>query len=346
MTDTKQFDTNSLIKDDANQAPAQGLWSWIGALLLAGAAAFYLANLKGSKSVGDMAVMAGEFLVYALLASAVFYSLFKQRRGAKYFVPAFLCLYLAMLAGGNLGAEKQRKQGKIAMAATQEEMQKLTKAIEKANNNNDGNVLSSVVDAKMDTTQKASGDFGEMEKFMKTFINSALTMKNNYVRELDAIGWGKVLDFQRIKNDAGMAESKAIIEKAKATVSSYIQKTDALFVEGNASIDKLNLSDGQKQDMRTGFNRGAVKSREQIMANWEWERQIIGEVEGMLNLLANKKRWKLDNGQVMFYNQSDLDQFNAHNATIAEIGKKQVEAQKRQIEKSTAEFDKLKKTME
>ncbi|MEZ5457049.1 MAG: hypothetical protein R3F04_13220 [Lysobacteraceae bacterium] len=51
--------------------------------------------------------------------------------------------------------------------------------------------------------------------FSKQFIGQMASLQNDYLIELEVIGWNGILDFRRIEKDETLAESGAIIQKAK-----------------------------------------------------------------------------------------------------------------------------------
>ncbi|MFZ6743645.1 hypothetical protein ACO0LC_10495 [Undibacterium sp. JH2W] len=314
---------------------------WLLLLLPTCAAAAYAAFYLGSKSMEGMAYLAAQLVIYAVVGAGIFYSLFLRKRGGIYYVTVLLALYVSMFMAGKISVDQQKVQANIAMQSAKEEIQRLTTTIQKNNESQDGNVLSQVVETGPATTSKASGQFGEMEKFMKDFMNSAAAYKNAYLHELNAANWDHVMDFKRIKNDKDMQESKAIVEKAKSIISKFEANTDSLFDSGRAKINSLALDDDTKKNMLDGFNRGGQSSRALIMQNWQMERKAVQEIENMLALLADKKKWTLQGEQLMFRDEATLTQFNRHQQKVQEILKEQQDMQQRHIKKNSMEMDKL-----
>lgn len=64
-----------------------------------------------------------------------------------------------------------------------------------------------------------------MERFVKEFIDRFVAQRNDYLLELEAIGWNSILDAQRVKNDTTLSESKVMIARAKAIIDKYEKKT-------------------------------------------------------------------------------------------------------------------------
>lgn len=319
---------------------------WLALLLPVCGVAAYFAHGMGSQGMHGMSYLSGQFLVLAAAGAALFYGLFMRKHGGKFYLAVLAALFAAMYAGGSIGVDKQKQQAAIAMASTQEEMQRLTTAIQKANANKDGGMQSHVLEASPSTAPKAKGEYGEMERFMRDFMNSGVAFKNAYLHELQAIGWDTMMSAKRLQADRDMAESKSILAKARATISKFEGDTDNFFAKGKASIDKLAISEDVKTGMRAGFEKGMVDTKKQIMQNWAMEREALQEVENMLNLLADKKKWTVENEQLMFRKQADLDKFNTYNKSLEKIGQRQVELQQRQLNKSAQEIESLKTTLQ
>jgi|GEM_PF-2411378 len=319
---------------------------WVSLLLPVCGAAAYMAYTMGSQSMHSISYLGGQFLVYSAIGAALFYALLLRKHGGKYYLTVLAALFAAMYAGGSIGVDKQKQQAAIAMSATQEEMQRLTSSIQKANANKEGGMQAHILETSPTTAPKAQGEYGEMERFMKDFMNSAISFKNAYLKELQAIGWDRVMDAKRLQADRDMTESKAIIAKALATVTKFEADTDTLFANGKASIEKLAISEDAKQGMRAGFDKGANNTKNQIMQNWQMEREALQEVENMVKLLTDKKKWTVEKDQVMFRQQADLDKFNTYNKNLEKIGQRQVELQQRQLNKSAVEMENLKSTLQ
>ena len=58
--------------------------------------------------------------------------------------------------------------------------------------------------------------------------------------------------------------------------------------------------------------------------NWFLEGKCVLEFEKIIYLLStNKDAWVIENGQILFYNENDLEEFNAYIFNIQDIVKEQ-----------------------
>lgn len=172
-------------------------------------------------------------------------------------------------------------------------------------------------------TPKAKGELGEIERFMKTHTNSNATLNKNYALELEAIGFGKLLDMDRLMQDKNLVESKIIIQKAHQIVSKYRSKIFVLLDDFRMEIGNLNVSDNVKQEMANGFDKSMAISRPQLSELWDLEAKSISESENIISLLARKKgSWVAQNGQILFSSESDLNSYNSYVATLQALATK------------------------
>ena len=187
-----------------------------------------------------------------------------------------------------------------------------------------------------DTTQKAKYESDEIEKFMKTIMNKAASQQHDYSLELDAIGWANVLDFDRIKQDQDLTESKILIRKAKNIVKKYKTQFHELLSSAKIDIGSLNISEDSKNEMLRGFEETESEARSQMDARYDLDGKIISEVESIMTLLSERKgRWEIKDGNILFEEQSDSDAFNSHIAAIQEYAAKEQAAHKKAAREAT-----------
>lgn len=181
--------------------------------------------------------------------------------------------------------------------------------------------------------------------FLAIFISMiASGQKNDYLLEFEAIGWNSILDPQRIRVDKGLVESKVTIRRAKKIVAKYKEKTNVLLHNAREKIQSLNMSASSKRKALSGFDRGMDKAKNQIDAMWTIEGELLKEFENIINLLsARNGSWVVEEGQILFYNDSDLNRFNSYIASIQSLINQQQQIQKQGLETVNRNFNRLKR---
>ena len=242
-----------------------------------------------------------------------------------------------MIASGLIGYSQQKQEVKQALSEIQDQYSEIIES------STDSQGLPKRIEKPINTTPKARGEFGKMEKFMKEFMDQMVSQRNDYLLELEAIGWNSILDANRIKSDKTFIESKVTIQKAKEVVKKYKNQTNKLLNSAKENIRSLNVSESSKKKMLSGFDRGMEKAKKNIDAMWSLEGKTINEFENIITLLSAKKgAWVVESEQILFYKDSDLERFNSYIASIQNIVKQQEAIQRQSVQTVNRNFDRMK----
>lgn len=309
---------------------------WIVGLSIMCLGVFGYGIANSTNGIPDPAYIAGQSLVYALLLWAVFSVIFLRSQGSGARAVAFAALFLAFFTGDLVAASYQRQQVATVASSIQEEVNRVAAAQQDA----DG--FPKRIERVKNESPKAAGDLGVMERFIKEHIDRLVAQQNDYLLELEAIGWNSVLDVSRIRNDPRMADSKLILERAKAIVAKYEKKSlDQL--DGMATrINALNISDSNKRDMLAGLEKNMGKSKKRFQDQWTLEKEVVAQFESAVLMLAARNKWVLDGEQILFYNDSDAERFNLYIANIERLGQQQEKIQHDALVEANKKLDAMK----
>jgi hypothetical protein len=310
--------------------------AWIVALVVLCVGILGYGALYSTNAVSDPAFLAGQYLVYALLVWGVFHAVFLRKRGSKINLSAFAAIFLALFAGGLISAQRQKQEVVQAVSSIQQEMSRVATA------STDSSGLPIRIERAANQPPAASGEFGEMEQFMKEFIDRLVAQRNDYLLELEAIGWDSILDAKRIKNDVALSESRVMIERAKAIVDKYEKKTSGLMQGTRVHIGSLNMPEATKKEMLAGFERGMSKSGMQLDEKWRLEKQVVRQFENIVLLLAASKAWVVEGEQILFYTDNDLARFNSYIQAIQGLTQQQEQLQKAGFTEANKNMESLK----
>lgn len=310
--------------------------AWIVALVvlclaILGYGAFYSTN-----AISNPAFLAGQYSVNALFIWVVFYFLFIRNRGSKIGSIAFAAIFLALFTGALFSAKKQKQQATQAVSSIQQELNRLVEGA------TDSNGSPTRLDRAVSKAPVATGEFGEMERFMKSVLDKNVALRNDYLLEFEAIGWVSILDAKRIKNDASLSKSRAMVDRAKAIVDKYEAKTAEMLQGARAEIDSLNLSDTSKKSMLAGFEKGVSESAKQLDEQWRLEKETVRQFENIFLMLAANKEWVVDGDQLLFYTEEDLAQYNSYLQTIQDLTQQQELLQKRNLSEVNQKLESIK----
>ena len=310
-------------------------WGWTVALAAICLGLLIYCYRYAAGSVSGLAFGFGRNAVIGLALWGLFHlAVGRTRPGSgQYSVLAIAC---AILVGGVTGDFAHKEEARRMAGNLKKEYAAMTDAL------NDAQGMPQRIERKMDTTPTASGELGEIERFIKNLLNRMAALRNDYLAELDAIGWGRILDPERIKNDGSLEESKAIIRKGKAVVEKYRNLTHAAIDEARNDVAKLKLDDAARGQLLAGFEKGAANARTRIDAIWGLEADTVAEFENIFVLLeARRNAWAIRDGKIMFASAADLKQFNGYLARIDDLTKKQEALQKQGVDTANKGLSRL-----
>ena len=315
--------------------------AWIVALFVLCAGILAYGAILSTNTVSNKVVVAGEYLVYALVIWGLFHAFFLRKRGSKINSIAFTAIYLALFVGALVSAQKHKDmQVSQAVSSIQQEMTRVAKAA------TDSAGIGTRIEREPPQAPVASGEFGVLERFMKEHIDRMVSHHNDYLLELETIGWSRVLDTECIKHDATLFVGRQMVERAKEIVDKYEKKMSQQMVRTRAKIELLTVSTAAKKAMLDGFDRGAKESAKQQEALWRLEKQVVQQVENIFLLLADSKDWVIEDEKLLFSSDDEVDRFNSYLQAIQDLGQQQELLRNSSFADSIKNLETLKNTVQ
>lgn len=172
----------------------------------------------------------------------------------------------------------------------------------------------------IDTTPKAHGMYGEIERGMKIILRQRVAQYRAYVTELDEARLSELFIPNRLARDRGLIESRLILEQAQHVVQKYSQQNQRLLADVPAILRSLDLSEQQKNQMVEGAIKARPRQKASLARNWELERQMLDQYAQMINLLDdNRRSWRVARNEIVFDRDSLLDRFRAHQLAVRQL---------------------------
>lgn len=287
-----------------SSATAQANRGWRIPLALLCLGILLYGALYSKNSISDPAYLIGYEFVYAVIFWGIFHAFYLRKRPGAPKGMAFLAVYAALFAGALMAATKARAQADTAKASIQRDFRQITASSTDAQGNPVPVELAAAV------IPEASGEYGQIELLVRDYMRQQMAARNSYVRALDSIGWGNILDVQRIKHDHNLAGSRAIIAGAGQSIDTYENRLKHLMQLSRARIGELELSEDAKRAVLEGFDRGSAKSAETITKGMGLEREVLNQVTAIFRLLASSSRWTVRDDRIVFYDAAELARFN------------------------------------
>ncbi|WP_336725725.1 hypothetical protein [Achromobacter ruhlandii] len=189
----------------------------------------------------------------------------------------------------------------------------------------------------IDTTPKARGVYGEIERGVKILLAQRVAQYRAYMRELDEVRLSELFIPNRLARDRGMVESRLILEQSQRVVRKYSQQNQRLLADVPVTIRTLDLSEEQKNRMVEGAIKARPQQKATLARNWDLERQTLDEFEKMINLLDdNRRAWRVEHNEIVFDRDSLLNRFRAHQLAVRQLTEERARLESQQFDSLTS----------
>lgn len=315
-----------------NLPPAPWFIALAGLALFEVGIGFFL--LKGARSVPNAL---GIGLAIAAAAAVLFLAILGRKAKFGWNVGAVPVLLIAMYLGAVPGFVVNKAQDR---KDRQDMSKSLANDLGHFVDESSGNDLKKL--DKLDTSKKGAGAWGDIDSFIKKLTNDVIEIRNGYLSDLDAIKWNTILEPNRLLKDKNMSESYSMIKAAAESVKKRRQQTLDVMSKSVAKAEKMDASHKDIRDFVAGYKSNYSKTCQQSSKMWGLEGQTIEEFKGIIDLLAQSpRRWMIEDGQVVFDNDEDVEAFNTHMQRIEDITKEQQQMQKQSAAKMRQGLDML-----
>lgn len=314
------------------QIPSRPGRAWMSACAALCLAILAYGALGEREPANTLAYQLGYNLPIALFLAGALHLVFRKTETSSTSWLGFALVYAALVIGSIISNNRQKAE--LRQAAT--EIQQTISAVHAA--------ASAGVPPTLPPPVAATGssEAAKISVVMKTMVNRMVASRREYELELNAVGWERILDGQRLRADVTLAESRTMLQQAKDVVAKYKAKTPQLFTTIRADIETSDLSYSSKQSMLAGFDKSSAQGKAQALELWSIEEQVLGQFENVFNLLAAKRgAWQIQDGQVMFQRQADLDLFNTYVARVQSHVARQEQLQNAAIQKTQESLGQL-----
>lgn len=244
---------------------------------------------------------------------------------------AFVVIVASLTSGGYFTAERRSQAETESLARMQDNLLSILEDTD----SEDGRMtpLSPSPDAS-----EAQGELAILEANLTEYLNQVIANNNDYITELDAIGFNNLLDADRIRSDTDLSESQFINERALAIVDKYEElNIQAAYDYRDGAID-WGISAASLESFQTSFDKRLETSLELAKQIWELERQVVNQIDELVRFLSlSQSSWTIEDDQYAFYTDKNRDIFNSFVDQISEASAQQ-EAIKAESANTTREI--------
>ena len=298
--------------------PIEANRNWIYTLAIVLVFIFIYGFFYSTNTVTDIAFLFGQGLVLALFIVLILTLISPKKTRNPNIGVAFIIILTSLVVAQLIAAKRIEKDLKQSVTEIKNAY------AEVYDDSVDENGFSQRSNKKVEEKSTSSGPAAKIEVYIKSLLNKAISLKNDYLLEMDAIGWDSILDPKRLSEDKTLIKSKVMIESAREIVEKYRAKHYDLLNEMRSNLTKLDINDSIKREVIKGFDKSLPDSKTLIKHSWEYEEMLVKEYGNVLNLLSAKSgTWLIENNKIMFSAQEDLDTYNSYILTLESIAEKQ-----------------------
>ncbi len=152
---------------------------------------------------------------------------------------------------------------------------------------------------------------GDMERVARANVGAIAALREKYDKDLAAIGWGGILNPERIKKDKDLAGSMAMIIRAREIARTQQAGLDKAFVQFRDELAAVAPDEPTRKTILRGFEEKWEKSRPILQKSSELENKIIANTQEFFMFLSAKKgEWNVKNGKITFVDQKEQAEFD------------------------------------
>ncbi len=262
-----------------------------------------------TNKIDRVAFLVGENAVYGLFVFVVFRVISGRKTTRALGACAYVAILSALVAASLIGAARQNAPMKRTAARLSQGISSVVDSSVDAQGN------PKIIDTVLDTKKIESGEAGEIERFIKTYLNREVALRNDYIGGLQAIGFPDITDPNRIANDTRLVQSFEMLDKADSLLLTFKEKVHALQASARQEINTLAVDDSEKRHMQKSFDEGLRLSPAETL--FDIQARCLIEYRAIFQLLKDTQgQWTVNKGKFNFQREQDLSAFQAHAETI------------------------------
>lgn len=160
---------------------------------------------------------------------------------------------------------------------------------------------------------------------------------NQYQKDIIETNLGNLLNIERLAKDLNHKESNNILNNADKILNQFNKENERLVAELRTLVDSIKptskLTKSRIAAMKKQFNESFSVTK----SNYNLDSTILASNKKMIYFLKGDCKYQIKNGQIIFFNERCLNNFNLYNSFIS-------------MAKTTAKFEmtkrKTKKTLD
>jgi cell division septum initiation protein DivIVA len=196
--------------------------------------------------------------------------------------------------------------------------------------------------ASLEEQGYSDDELGQAKLFATRVLNEHIAMRNEYMAELQSIGWASILDANRLKADAGLEQSNRMLEQARLAAVAMCEDMRPRSIANARSVAaQLKLSERQKKALVEGFILGLDRNVATTETLCRMELSILDEVAAIVSIFARDTAWEAQDGNYLFSDDRYVQEFNGRLQNVELLTKTQTDLQRKSMTQAAERMRRL-----
>ncbi|EPR31558.1 hypothetical protein dsat_0882 [Alkalidesulfovibrio alkalitolerans DSM 16529] len=133
-----------------------------------------------------------------------------------------------------------------------------------------------------------------------------------YERDLERIGWYRLLNAERLRADPDLSRGRVIAVEAAALADQYRERSLAMLSRGEERIKELTGDEAAQKRLLAAFGRHEAEARADVAEGWRLEAKVLDAFAAVVDFLAETRgRWTIPEKTLTFARGEDLNRYRS-----------------------------------
>lgn len=186
------------------------------------------------------------------------------------------------------------------------------------------------------------GELTPILNLVKEYGTKSNNLTTNINQYISSIGVENLLSIDILGSTEKINNAKGTISDSLKIYDKYETEYNDLLTDFETSASNLELPKSFKSSFLDGFSKSQVENRNNINDFFKVERDIFSKANTILDfLLSAQGKYIVQNNQILFRTDADLNKYNAYIEDIQKLAQKEADIQKTISESKQKALDKL-----
>jgi hypothetical protein len=140
---------------------------------------------------------------------------------------------------------------------------------------------------------------------------------NQYQKDIVETNLGNLLNLERLAKDLDHKESKNILNNADKILNQFNKENERLVAELRTLVDSIKPTPKLTETRIVAMKKQFDESFSVTKSNYKLDSTVLASNKKMIDFLKGDCKYEIQNGQIVFFNERCLNNFNLYNSFIS-----------------------------